>query len=195
MALPASLTDVALAFSCDFFFFFCLFHNGSSGTRLTIRFQGDPAWEDQMEGSYLLPSLGLVSSVSILYLWASLWSTEVGLQADRRKGFLIRQGSLSGDDVEEKEEERSGKEQAKGWRESAPSLSGGTSPQLTSICETHPLGMLALCWQGAELYGYANVRKTGSPTRPVFQHPLCVFCVADPLPSCSTWRHRPVLFK
>lgn len=85
------------------------------------------------------------------------------MRVDGRKGFLTHQGGLSGDAAEEKEEERNGKEQAKGlWRESSPLFSWrNQSLQLTGICETHPLWMLAHCWQGAERYGDAKERRPG----------------------------------
>lgn len=58
------------------------------------------------EGSHLLLSLGFVSPIPMLHLRASLWSTEVRLKVNRRKGFLVNQGSVSGYDAEEKEEEK-----------------------------------------------------------------------------------------
>lgn len=109
-----------------------------------------------MEGSHLLLSLGLIAPIPTLHLWASLWSTEVRLQGDRRKGFLLHQGSLSGGDAEGKEEEETTRSRLKGGGEerelTSPQLEESVST-LTSICEIHPLWMLGHCWLGAELYG------------------------------------------
>lgn len=78
-----------------------------------------------MEGSHLLLSLGIIAPIPTLHLWASLWSTEVRLKVDRRKGFLVHQGSMSAYDAEEKEEEKRTRSRQKGGgeRESSPLLS------------------------------------------------------------------------
>lgn len=94
-----------------------------------------------MEGSHLLLSLEFIAPIPTLHLWASLWSTEVRLKGDRRKGFLVHQGSLSGGDAEGKEEEKTTRSRLKGGGErelTSPQLEESVST-LISICEIHPL--------------------------------------------------------